>query len=59
MPHCATGSIATIPPAVLSPTMWMDSDASTFRVRGQDYIASKVKTNSAPALFKFIGTYEL
>ena len=33
----------------------MDSDASTFRVRGKDYMASKVKTASAPALFKFIG----
>ena len=49
------GSIATIPPPGLSPTMWMDSNASTFRVRGKDYMASKVKTNSAPALFKFIG----
>jgi len=49
------GSVATVPPPVLSPTMWMDSDATTFRVRGKDYMTSNRKCASAPALFKFIG----
>ena len=50
-----TGSVATIPPPVLSPTMWQDSQASSFRVRGPNYITDKVKTASAPSLFQFIG----
>mmetsp|Transcript_5295 Transcript_5295/g.8634 ORF Transcript_5295/g.8634 Transcript_5295/m.8634 type:complete len:795 (-) Transcript_5295:691-3075(-) len=49
------GSIATIPPMVLAPEMWMDSDASTFRVRGDTYMTTKVKTPSTPALFQFLG----
>jgi hypothetical protein len=47
-------SIASTPAPTLSPAMWMDSDASTFRVRGQGYIASKVKTSSAPCVFKLL-----
>jgi hypothetical protein len=35
--------------------MWMDSDATTFRVRGNDYLTTNRKCASAPALFKFIG----
>jgi len=49
------GTIATIPPPILSPTMWKDSDASTFKVRGASYMTDKVKANSAPCMFKFIG----
>ena len=30
----AAGSIATIPPSILSPSMWANADASTFKVRG-------------------------
>lgn len=47
--------MATIPPIVLSPTMWMDSDATTFRVRAKDYMTTQKKCASAPALFKLIG----
>ena len=49
------GTIATIPPPILSPTMWKDSDASTFKVRGGSYMTDKVKANSASCMFKFIG----
>jgi hypothetical protein len=52
---CPAGTVATIPPMVLSPTMWMDSDATSFRVRSKDYKTSQRKCASAPALFKFIG----
>lgn len=34
--------------------MWMESDASTFRVRGDTYNTTKIKTPSAPALFKLL-----
>lgn len=33
------GTIATVPPPVLSPTMWTESNASTFKVRGGSYNA--------------------
>lgn len=46
--------MATIPPPVLSPSMWTEPDASTFRVRGETYNTDKVKKNSAPSLFKLI-----
>jgi hypothetical protein len=48
------GSMASIPPPILAPSMWMESDASTFRVRGETYNSNKVKTPSAPALFKLL-----
>ena len=48
------GSIATIPPPILSPTVWMESDASTFKVRGESYNRDKVKVSSAPSLFKLL-----
>jgi hypothetical protein len=51
---CILGTIATIPPPVLSPSMWTEPDASTFRVRGESYNADKVKIASAPSLFKLI-----
>jgi hypothetical protein len=34
--------------------MWSDIDASNFRVRGPTYILDKVKTVSAPCLFKLV-----
>lgn len=49
------GSIATIPPPLLSPEVWADINASSFKVRGPTYNVDKVKTVSAPALFKLIG----
>lgn len=48
------GSIATIPPPALSPSMWRESDASTFRVRGPQYHIDKLKKNSDPSLFKLV-----
>lgn len=48
------GDIATIPPPALSPTMWTESDASTFRVRGATYHMDRVKISSGPSLFKLI-----
>lgn len=50
-----TGTVATIPQPLLSPTMWKDSDAATFKVRGASYMSDKVKANSAASVFKFIG----
>ncbi len=52
--YLSAGSIATIPPPVLPTTMWCESDASTFRVRGQTYNTNKVKIASASALFQLI-----
>lgn len=52
--HAEGGTIATIPPPVLAPHMWTESDASTFRVRGGTYNADKVKVPSAPSLFKLV-----
>jgi len=46
------GSLATIPPPILSPSMWSTPDASTFKVRGGSYNQDKVKVSSAPNLFK-------
>jgi hypothetical protein len=34
--------------------MWGDVDASTFRVRSRTYCIDKVKTTSAPSIFKLI-----
>ena len=49
------GSMATIPPPLLSPEVWSDINAATFKVRGPTYNVDKVKAISAPALFKMIG----
>lgn len=48
------GSIATIPPPLLSPEVWRDIDATNFKVRGPTYNVDKVKTISAPSLLKLI-----
>eukprot|EP00981_Chlorochromonas_danica_P000979 scaffold233_cov174-Ochromonas_danica.AAC.19 len=48
------GSIATIPPPNISHSMWAESDASTFKVRGPTYNIDKVKVTSAPAMFKLL-----
>eukprot|EP01038_Epipyxis_sp_PR26KG_P016207 gene16207-22043_t len=48
------GSIASIPPSVLPPEMWGESDSSTFKVRAETYNTDKVKISSAPSLFKLI-----
>lgn len=47
--------MASIPAPVLDRKYWMDSDASTFKVRSATYLTDKEKCRSAPALFKFIG----
>ena len=49
-----TGTMATIPPPILSPESWSDIDASTFRIRGRTYNQDKVKAASAPSIFKLI-----
>jgi len=54
-PVATMGTVATVPPIVLAPAMWMDSDAASFRVRARSYNSDKLKTPSSPALFKFIG----
>ena len=46
--------MATIPPPILSPTMWAESEAASFKVRGQTYNTDKVKVSSAPSLFKLL-----
>ncbi len=48
------GSIANTPPPILSPTMWAESDASAFKVRGFSYNTDKLKVSSAPSLFKLL-----
>ena len=48
------GAIGLIPPPTLPTEGWADIDASTFRVRGPTYNLDKVKTISAPALFKLV-----
>eukprot|EP00596_Hydrurales_sp_CCMP1899_P010073 CAMPEP_0119044170 /NCGR_PEP_ID=MMETSP1177-20130426/29212_1 /TAXON_ID=2985 /ORGANISM="Ochromonas sp, Strain CCMP1899" /LENGTH=580 /DNA_ID=CAMNT_0007013793 /DNA_START=607 /DNA_END=2349 /DNA_ORIENTATION=+ len=48
------GTMATIPPPVLSPEYWADLDAASFRIRGQTYNQDRVKAASAPSLFKLI-----
>lgn len=48
------GTLGTVPPPVLAPEVWSDIDASTFRVRGPTYTVDKVKTASAPSLFKLL-----
>lgn len=48
------GTMATIPPPILSPTMWAESEAASFKVRGQTYNTDKVKVSSAPSLFKLL-----
>jgi len=50
----AEGSIGSIPPPVLMPSMWTEPDASSFRIRGETYNADKVKKPSAPSLFKLV-----
>jgi hypothetical protein len=47
-------SIATVPPPTLNPSMWLEPDASTFRLRSKTYNQDKFKCNSAPALFKLV-----
>lgn len=47
--------MATIPPSVLPPEVYSDIDGSSFRVRGLTYNIDKVKTTSAPCLFKLLG----
>lgn len=49
------GTIASIPPPILSPSMWQESNASTFKVRSGTYNTDKVKCASGPAVFKLIG----
>ena len=46
--------MATIPPPLLSPEVWADIDASTFRIRSKTYNVDKVKAPSAPSLFKLL-----
>jgi hypothetical protein len=46
--------MANIPPPILSPTMWQESDSTTFKVRSATYNTDKVKCNSAPGLFKLL-----
>ena len=46
------GSLSNIPAPTLPVEMWTDIDARTFRVRGETYMLDKVKTPSAPAMFK-------
>jgi hypothetical protein len=36
------------------PEYWADLDAASFRIRGQTYNQDRVKTASAPSLFKLI-----
>jgi hypothetical protein len=48
------GNIANIPPPCLPPSMWTDTDAATFQVRGQSYCSDKVKVSSRPSLFKLL-----
>jgi hypothetical protein len=47
-------SIANTPPPILSPTMWAESDASAFKVRGLSYNTDKTKVSSGPSLFKLL-----
>jgi hypothetical protein len=46
--------MASIPPPILSPTMWQESDATTFKIRSATYNTDKVKCNSSPGVFKLI-----
>lgn len=46
--------LGTIPPSILSSEYWNNIDATTFRIRGKNYIADRVKVASAPAVFKLI-----
>jgi hypothetical protein len=46
--------MATIPPPILSPEMWQESDAVAFKVRSATYNTDKVKCNSAPSMFRLI-----
>jgi hypothetical protein len=48
------GTIATIPPPALAPSMWTESDPTGFRVRGGSYITDKQKVPSAASLFKLL-----
>lgn len=50
-----TGNMGSIPPPLLSPEVWRDIDAQNFKVRGPTYNIDKVKTVSAPSLFKLLG----
>eukprot|EP00606_Chrysophyceae_sp_TOSAG23-5_P001080 GSChrysophyteH2.ASY1.ANO1.1457.1 assembled CDS len=42
------------PPAQCPPEMWGEPDASSFKVRGPDYLKSSAKIVSPPSLFKLI-----
>ena len=46
--------LGSVPPSILSSEYWNDIDATTFRIRGKNYIADRVKVTSAPAVFKLI-----
>ena len=52
--YCSTGMLGSVPPSILSSEYWNDIDATTFRIRGKNYIADRVKVTSAPAVFKLI-----
>lgn len=52
--NAESGTIGTIPPPALSPEMWGEPDASTFKIRGSSYMQDKVKASSAPSLFKLV-----
>jgi Protein ENHANCED DISEASE RESISTANCE 2, C-terminal len=46
--------LGTTPASILSNEYWADLDASTFRVRGKNYIDDKIKVVPAPSIFKLI-----
>lgn len=48
------GTIYTIPPPILPPSMYAEADASTFKVRSSSYNVDKQKKASDPSLFKLI-----
>jgi hypothetical protein len=48
------GSMATIPPMQCQQCYWTHVNPTSFRVRGRNYNADKVKETSAPSIFKLI-----
>ena len=48
------GTLGTTPPPYLNPSMWAESDASGFKLRGRTYCQDKIKATSAKQLFKLI-----
>lgn len=45
-------TVANTPPPILPSYMFAEPDAASFKVRGRSYNSDKVKTSSAPSLFK-------